>query len=326
MSKTIKYISFGKYETGGFKHELFFAQSLVNLLNEQGLNLVLQRIRKNKFYTNLFGYINLLLLGFTANASYNIVVARIAFTAVLRNLFNNNRTYIVLHNYDEQDGKSVWLKLYFKMLFALLRYVPLKRVSIITVAPYWVHYFETITRNNIKVHLFPNFFDNNYYTKFVTDNKKKQIHLGQWSFKNHPDVFTLAEQLHKEGYYCHMSTNYKNFAAKHTSFDVLYFEEFDNYLKHMAESQFTIAFTAINEGWNRVAHESILVHTPVIAYAKAGLKDLVDESHSYAVNNIAEAIAIIENKNEPVNSHLLAHYDISYCNNYLKPITAELLS
>lgn len=326
MSKTIKYISFGKYETGGFKHELFFAQCLVNFLNERGFNLVLQKVRKNKFYTNPFGYIKLLLLGFTANAGYNIVVARVAFTAVLRNLFNSNRVYIVLHNYDEHDGKSVWLKLYFKVLFALLRYAPLKRVSIITVAPYWVQYFESITNGNIKVHLFPNFFDNSHYTKFITSHKKKQIHLGQWSFKNHPDVFKLAEQLHQKGYYCYMSTNYKNFAAQYPCFDVLYFEEFDSYLKHMAESRYTIAFTAINEGWNRVAHESVLVHTPVIAYAKAGLKNLVDESHSYAVNSIAEAIAIIENKNEPVKSNLLAHYDINYADNYLKPVTADLLS
>jgi 2-succinyl-5-enolpyruvyl-6-hydroxy-3-cyclohexene-1-carboxylate synthase len=150
--------------------------------------------------------------------------------------------------------------------------------------------------------------------------KKKQIHLGQWSFKNHPDVFEVAKQLTAKGYYCYFSTNFKDFAAKNSNYEVVYFEQFEDYLTQMAASEFTLALTAINEGWNRVAHESILVGTPVIAYAKAGLLDLVNESNSYAAISIADVLKTIENKNVQVNSSLLANYNIKNVNDYLNKI------
>jgi len=346
LIKTINYISFGKYETGGYKNELFFAEQLCKYLNKENSDIQLNIIRKNKFYTNPFQYIKLFLLGLKANGNYNIVVARVALFALLRNAFTQNKVYIVLHNFDKNDGKSFWLKWYYNYLFWVLKNTTNKNVSIVAVAPFWVNYFKNKINNNIPVHLFPNFFDGEFYEKFfqncsfveqknsqfersreqsysvsttldMTSTKKKQIHLGQWSFKNHPDVFEVAKQLTSKGYYCYFSTNFKDFAKKTNDYEVVYFEQFDNYLTQMALSEFTLALTGINEGWNRVAHESNLVGTPVIAYAKAGLLDLVNESKSISANNINEVLQVIENKNVHVNPSLLAHYDIKNVYNFL---------
>ncbi len=324
MSLKVKYISFGKYETGGYKHELFFAQQLTQFLTKQNKQAELKIIRSNRFYENPLAYLKLFLSGLKANGNYNIVVARVAVFAVLRNLFAKNKVYIVLHNFDEHDGKSIWLKWYFHSLFFLLRNLPNKNVSIVAVAPFWVNYFKSKINNNIQVHLFPNFFENDDYERIRNSSERsvnrnqKQIHLGQWSFKNHPDVFELAKQLTLKGYYCYFSTNFKDFAKKTNDYKVVYFEHFEDYLTQMAISEFTLALTAINEGWNRVAHESILVGTPVIAYAKAGLLDLVNESKSYAAKNIADVIQAIENKNVQANPSLLAHYDIKNASDYLR--------
>lgn len=346
MKKFIKYISYGKYETGGYKHELFFAEQLQQFLNLKGEHVSLEIDRKNRFYTNPFAYIKLFLLGLTAKANYNIVVARVALFAVLRNAFTQNKVYIVLHYFDKNDGKSFWLNLYYEALFFVLKNTKNDNISIVTVAPFWVKYFKEKIKNNITVFYFPNFFDGEFYEKFVkknsqfelensqfersreqsnnvstpldmTNHKKKQIHLGQWSFKNHADVFEIAKQLTEQGYYCYFSTNFKDFATKTSNYDVVYFDQFENYLTQMALSEFTLALTEINEGWNRVAHESILVGTPVIAYAKAGLLNLVNESKSIAANNIEEVLQAIENKNVQVNPNLLAHYDIKQAANYL---------
>ncbi len=317
MKKFIKYISYGKYETGGYKHELFFAEQLQQFLNQKGEHVTLEIDRKNRFYTNPFAYIKLFLLGLTANANYNIVVARVALFAVLRNAFNKKKVYIVLHYFDKNDGKSFWLNLYYQALFFVLKNTKNKNISIVTVAPFWVQYFKEKTKNNIPVFLFPNFFDGEYYSDFIAVNKKKQIHLGQWSFKNHADVFEIAKHLTEQGYYCYFSTNFKDFASKTSTYEVVYFDKFENYLTQMALSEFTLALTGINEGWNRVAHESILVGTPVIAYAKAGLLDLVNESKSIAANNMEEVLQAIENKNVQANLHLLAHYDIKNAADYL---------
>lgn len=320
MKKVIKYISYGKYETGGYKHELFFAEQLHQYLNKKGENVSLEIVRKNRFYTNPLAYLKLFLLGLTANANNNIVVARVALFAVLRNVFTKNKVYIVLHNFDKNDGKSFWLNLYYEALFFVLKNTKNKNISIVTVAPFWVQYFKEKTKNNIPVFHFPNFFDNEYYADYTTVNKKKQIHLGQWSFKNHPDVFEIAKQLTSKGYYCYFSTNFKDFASKTSTYEVVYFNQFENYLSQMALSEFTLAITGINEGWNRVAHESILVGTPVIAYAKAGLLDLVNESKSIAANNIEEVLQAIENKNVQANSSLLANYDVKNVDDYLNKL------
>ena len=320
MKKFIKYISYGKYETGGYKHELFFAEQLQQFLNQKGEHVSLEIDRKNRFYTNLFAYLKLFLLGLTANTNYNIVVARVALFAVLRNAFTQNKVYIVLHNFDEYDGKSFWLNLYYDALFFVLKNTKNDNISIVTVAPFWVQYFKEKTKNNINVFNFPNFFDGEFYSDFIAVNKKKQIHLGQWSFKNHADVFEIAKQLTEQGYYCYFSTNFKDFATKTSNYEVVYFDQFENYLTQMALSEFTLAITGINEGWNRVAHESILVGTPVIAYAKAGLLNLVNESKSIAASNMEEVLQGIENKNVQANSNLLAHYDIKNAADYLNKI------
>lgn len=349
MKKFIKYISYGKYETGGYKHELFFAEQLHQFLNQKGEHVTLEIDRKNRFYTNTFAYVKLFLLGLTANVNYNIVVARVALFAVFRNAFTQNKVYILLHNFDKNDGKSFWLNLYYEALFLVLKNTKNKNISIVTVAPFWVQYFKEKTKNNIPVFHFPNFFDGAFYEKFLqnhklvehknsqfersreqsnnvstpldmTKRKKKQIHLGQWSFKNHADVFEIAKQLTNQGFYCYFSTNFKDFASKTSTYEVVYFDQFENYLSQMALSEFTLALTEINEGWNRVAHESILVGTPVIAYAKAGLLDLINESESIAANNVEEVLQAIENKNVQANPSLLAHYDVKNVIDYLNKI------
>jgi glycosyltransferase involved in cell wall biosynthesis len=328
LKKFIKYISYGKYETGGYKHELFFAEQLHQFLNQNEENVSLKIVRKNRFYTNPFAYLKLFLLGLTANAEYNIVVARVALFAVLRNIFTQNKVYIVLHNFDKNDGKSLWLNLYYNALFYVLKNTKNDNISIVTVAPFWVKYFKEKIKNNIPVFYFPNFFDGEFYEKFIQKNsqfelenrKKKQIHLGQRSFKNHPDVFEIAKQLTNQGYYCYFSTNFKDFASKSSTYEVVYFDQFENYLTQMALSEFTLAITGINEGWNRVAHESILVGTPVIAYAKAGLLDLINESKSIAANNVEEVLQAIENKNVQANPSLLAHFDIKNAAEYLNKL------
>lgn len=320
MKKLIKYISYGKYETGGYKHELFFAEQLLQYLNKKGEKVSLEIVRKNRFYSNPFAYLKLFLLGTKANGNYNVVVARIALFAVLRNVFTQNKVYIVLHNFDKNDGKSLWLTWYYETLFFVLKNTKNNNIFIVTVAPFWVTFFKQKIKYNIPVFHFPNFFKNEFYSGFIALNKKKQIHLGQWSFKNHPDVFEIAKQLTDQGYYCFFSTNFKDFATKTSTYEVVYFDQFENYLTQMALSEFTLAITGINEGWNRVAHESILVGTPVITYAKAGLLDLVKESNSISANSIEEVLQAIKNKNVQAKPNLLAHYDVKNVDDYLNKI------
>jgi glycosyltransferase involved in cell wall biosynthesis len=79
---------------------------------------------------------------------------------------------------------------------------------------------------------------------------------------------------------------------------IRYFESPENYLQEMAASLYTLALPLFNEGWNRVAHESILVGTPVIGYPKGGLADLLKQSNSHMAHHKEDVLHIILNPQE----------------------------
>lgn len=224
-----------------------------------------------------------------------------------------------MHYYDDRDGKSELLKWYYKALFAIIKKSPNNKVLLVTVAQYWQNYFKQNGLTNCMV--FYNFFEPTLYKAIIGSNKKKQIHLGQYSWKNDLTIKKLAAQLHQHGYYCYFSTNQPlDVQYKTAEFDVIY-EDFNAYLKRMAESLYTLALTQINEGWNRVAHESMLVGTPVIGYHNGGLGELLKGSNAFLVNNYQEAYSIIiNNESKAINHDFLNEFSATNAHSIAKPI------
>ncbi|MFN4084174.1 MAG: hypothetical protein ACK4K9_11135 [Bacteroidia bacterium] len=273
---------------------MFFAETLQKKIIEFTAKCELKTYRKERFFNGFWGYIRLLLFGFfKANASINIVVARIALAAIIRNWFNTKKVIIVLHYFDERDGKSLLLKYYYKVLFYFIKNSNPQKVAVVVVADFWKQFFEKLGFN--KVFVFYNFFDPNVYKPYFGSTKENLIHLGQYSWKNDNEIFSLAQKLHKKGFKCYFTSNNKNEESLSTEYYKVIYQNFIEYLDMMSRSRYTLAFTAINEGWNRVAHESMLVGTPVIAYGNGGLGELVKGANNFIVNNIDEAFVIIIN-------------------------------
>lgn len=316
----IKYISHGIHKTGGYRHEMYLFQSVVNHFKNKVETQQIHRIEKE--FRNIFGYFRLLIWTFfKSNATINIVVARCGISSILRNWFNQNEVWIVLHNYDEKDHKSSFYAYYYKVLWLILRKVKHHRFKIIAVSPFWKKYFKEEMKI-VNVYLFPNFFDTAFYKDFKIKQKNKWVHLGQFSSKNDPQIYKLAKQLTQIGYYCYFSTLDEKLAHPHNGqFEIIYFINFDDYLNQMAMSSCTLALTSINEGWNRVAHESLLIGTPVIGYKRGGLGDLLRESQSVDVKNIDEAFTCILNSLWVLPSEdFILKYDTFQAENYLKKI------
>ncbi len=288
----IKYLSFGKFKTGGYRHETILYDSLVKYLSKNH-SVKAEKLRLHRYFENPIAYLKLLWWAFkNADADINVVTSRLAIPAMIKNSRNNKQVWIVLHNYDPNDGKSEWMKLYYKWLFKRLKNTNHSRFKIITVSPFWKQYFkEEIGITN--TYIFPNLFDVKYYRKLATQEKNPWIHLGQLSSKNDPEIYKLAEELVKDGYYCYFSTLDANEVRQNGNFGIIKFDTFKDYLEQMAKCCCTLALTEVNEGWNRLAHESILVGTPVIGYDKGGLGDLLRESNSLVVRNIEEAYTCI---------------------------------
>ncbi|MFI5222383.1 MAG: hypothetical protein ACHQK8_08665, partial [Bacteroidia bacterium] len=210
---SIHYLSHGITETGGFRHERFLFEKIKEHFKKNDFEVSANSFRFNRVFKG-FSQHKLLWLGFIdSNADVNLVVARIAVSAVLRNLFSNRKVIIVLHYFDERDRKGILLNAYYHFLFYLLRNLRPRNVSVVAVSQFWIKYFTDKFNNRIPVFLFPNFFDTVFYKKYISANKSKQIHLGQFSWKNDIRIFEVANKLSAEGYSCYFSTLNKNEAG-----------------------------------------------------------------------------------------------------------------
>lgn len=322
MSKMrIHYISYGEVKTGGYRHEKCLYDTLCALKSES-TQVNGQLIRRNRLFKSLMGYLDLILWSyFKSNADINIVTARTALSAVLRNWFTQNEVWIVLHNFDENDGKSARMVTYYSLLFKWLKKARHQRFKIITGAPYWVQYFKD-EQGLDNVFLFPNFFDLKVYEPFRKNKKDRWVFMGQWSTKNDIQLIALSKRLSQLGYYCYFSTlNAREVKDFNGSYEIISFDTHENFLEQMSRATCTLALIRVNEGWNRIAHESLLVNTPVIGFKRGGLGDLLKESHSVIVNSIEEAYNCIEGGVWVLpDDNFVEKYDIKNTTIYLKEV------
>lgn len=308
----IRHLSHGSIETGGYRNELFFAQTLQHFIH----NSTLKVFRQRRNFSGL-NHLALQWWGFkNGNAEHTVVVVRLAMVVLLRNIFTKNHIYIALHNYDENDNKPTLLALNYFLLFNFIKLFN-QRVVVFTGALFFQKLLEQKTRR--KVYLFPNFFNTEMLAGFKKPFKEKQIHLGQWSDKNSPALFILAQKLTTLGYHCYFSTLNEILVKVEENYEIVFFSSYEGYLKQMAESQYTIAFPAVKEGWNRVAHESILVGTTLLGLNKGGLGELLKESNMVTVNGVDQALEIIVSAKHPTPSEsFLRRYDIANAPSFLE--------
>ena len=321
----IRLLRSGKFLTGGARYEGFLLEGL----KKEFLNGPVEVITDKK----VFGMITYQIQGLflfikgwlNSNADANIVTAKIALSSITRNLLTKNKTIIVLHNYDNNENKRLGLRNYFLILFSILKANP-PRVCIVCVSPFFLDFFKK-EFVNLPIYHIPNLFPVENYKIKVDQKDQKKILLGQYSLKNDNSVYVLAKLLTKAGYHSFFLTLNPNEASVKEDFEIKYVP-FEEYLMEMATSYCSVAFTGEAEGWNRMAHESILVGTPVIGYARGGLGDLLRESDSYIVNTAEEAFDLIVNGKVVFkkNEAFIEKYDASNSKRYLDPLMKFILS
>ncbi len=287
----VKYISYGKHITGGYLHELFFVNALCDGLKSKGSKIEFLEIRFPQLFIGFFAYLKLQIYTFKAlkNVNIAVVVSRMAWPVLVKVIFNRQfKSFIVLHHLDWSVPFSFFHHFYIKVFLFLLNTFKTQRIGLIVVSPFWLNEVQK-NYNKVSVFLFPNLLNPNDYKIDTTITKSNCIHLGQWSWKNDSSILDLALQLHQKGFTCYFSTNIPDEQCIHAHYSVIY-EDRLAYLKRMAAASWTLALTQYKEGWNRVAHESILLGTPVIGYANGGLSDLLKISQSIIVDSTDDAL------------------------------------
>jgi len=337
---SLNHISHGAQITGGYLHEKHLSESLA-----KALGATHHELRQWHYFENKNAHISLLIWAYkNAHADINLCVSRLALPSILKNIFSKRKTLVVWHYFDDFDKKSKFLKSYYHLLVRVALLISPNKLAFVAVAPYWKNYFEKEFKLK-KVFYFPNLFEPNVYATYRGTEKKKQIHLGQVSFKNSAELFYIAEQLANRGYTCYFSTNDPKKVYQSNYYQVIYFEKHTDYLQEMAASEYTLAMPAIAEGWNRIAHESLLVGTQVIGFNKGGLGDLLRGANAFIVGtkpihpaiaafsakeftnqtpppSVVNALYLILNKAKaPIDEAFLATFDSHKTVQYLREIT-----
>jgi len=315
----INLINQGILPNGG----LIFEDNILEMLSSEFIKRKIQVIAKKKTFNKKFSglpqYIKLVLGALKyCNASVNVVSTRIAISSIFRNLFSKNKTVYVVHHLDQND-KSKYYRVYNDILFKILT-LKLLNVCVVCVSPFFYYILKQKIRH-IPVFLVPNLFPNQLYLSNRLEKNNNKILMGQYSNKLHPQIFKLAKKLTERGYYCFFTTLDPSATGKFETYDIKSLS-FSEYLNELASSCCSVAFPKINEGWNRMAHESILLGTPVVGLDMGGLGDLLRESDSYIVTSADEAFQLITN-NEIVfrtPDSFIRKYDISNSAQYLNPL------
>ncbi len=316
--KTLQYISHGSSKTGGYRHEWMLGNYLA-----QTLHVTFKEYRAALNFKGLTGFLRLWRYAFKhANGNINLTVQRMILPVLLAGILNNRKTIVVLHHYDKREQNSWLYHLNVSFLIHLLK-LNLNKLKVVVVADYWKDWLIDKGVNESSIYVVPNLFDTEVYAMVKHSIiKRNQIYLGQFGAKQHPLIFEIAEDLKAAGYHCFFSTTSPegthiaaNYEVKHLSFEA--------YLKELAASLYTVCLTSFNEGWNRTAHESLMLGTPVIGNNAGGLGQLLKEAHQPIVSTKEEVIALIlQKQNIHIPESLFKQYHINQILYYAKPLVA----
>ncbi len=315
----ITYLSHGQNETGGYYHEKMFCETLSDVANN--CDICYKEIRFKRNFKGIWGWVLLFLKAFFAAKGETIVtVARLAWPVYFRYFFNKNRIIVVLHNYDPRDNKP---KLYFYLLKRFFKVANSRKdkISLVVVAEYWKNNLSTNLNFKGNVFLFPNFFDNAklHFYRDVVHKKSNLIHLGQWNDKIDKKLYRIfIHALEHAGLVCYFSDNQGTVIH---DFPVTQFNTHEAYLKQMALCKCTVILNKIEEGWNRVAHESMLVGTPVVSNGVAGLSELINMGNGHIIHTVEEAIDLcLNDRLNTIDYKALEKFNISNKNTFVQPI------
>ena len=190
--------------------------------------------------------------------------------------------------------KTLYHRWYFYNLLRKLK----KCNAIVTVSEHWKKYFEERHCKNVSV--IYNSFDPELYGKpeedeasFRTRNGiplgKKIIYIG--NAIREKGVAEVYDALKNSDYHLIMTGPRNRVPELRVQYLNLKRKE---YLQLLSFSTVVICFSLMEEGWNRIAHESLLSHTPVIGKESGGMTELLLKSGQIIVRDKSEIREAVE--------------------------------
>lgn len=198
-----------------------------------------------------------------------------------------SKNILLLHHFDNFLAKGI-LGYYIRFCESYISKKKHNFSQLITVAKYWTNFFENKGFTNIRS--IYNWFDIPQYkirseevfefiSKYNLNSSKPIIYLGNSQLEK--GTLDAYNSLKDKGYLLITS------GSPRLKLPILNLNlNFKEYLTLLKAASVTILMSKFPEGWNRIAHESILMGTPVIGSGMGGMKELLEESGQIICENI----------------------------------------
>jgi len=168
--------------------------------------------------------------------------------------------------------------------------------TLVVVSQYWKEYFSNIGFSRTKIIYNP--FDIEKYLEH--DSQQIKLFKEKYALDNKPIVYIGNPQKSKgtdntyealKGLDIHLVTS----GGGELTLPILNLNlDFKEYILLLQASSLSVLMSQIDEGWNRVAHESILCQTPVIGSGRGGMGELLSESGQVICKDFSGLKKIVE--------------------------------
>lgn len=235
-----------------------------------------------------------------------------------------NKKILILHHYDSEENVHAFLNPLLKnRLLSSLKKFDL----IIVVSTYWKNFFSSyVSTEKIQViynsfdvdkinNIISNFNKTEFIKKYNIPENKIVVYAGNaLKIKGYDEVI---KQLTDEKYFVITSGNKDEDAALENLHLTLNYTE---YIQLLCCVDVTVIFSKFQEGWNRIAHESLLCKTPVIGRDVAGMGELLHNAKQTVIkdgDNLPQLIeAALNNKEAILHGWKYAsQYNLEYFKN-----------
>lgn len=257
------------------------------------------------------------------------VIIKEIYPVAVSKINSKSKNVAVIHHIDENySGQTFAHKLFFKML---QRKLP-KMDLIIVVSEFWKRKLQAMGCDNI--HIIYNSFDLNDY---VVRESEVATFRKKYSLSEKPIVYIGNAHAQKGAYEAYnalknldveliMTGNKNNAPDIPVRFLAL---EKKDYITLLHVSNAVVLMSKLCEGWNRVAHEALLCHTPVIGSGSGGMSELLTKANQVITTpeNLEQHVIHILNNPHNADSgfEYVKQFDMNYFNNAWQTSIKNLL-
>ncbi len=232
----------------------------------------------------------------------------------------------IVHHIDERIFlKNLGRRIFYNNLIRNLKKMDL----VVVVSKFWEQFL--LKKGIKKIKIVYNSFDVKKYNfqfneiekfkkKYKLNNGKPNIYVGPYSIGK--GVNEIIKFIDKKKYNI-ITTSKKSDISEIYNF---YFND-DEYRLFLSSCDLVLCMSNMPEGWNRIAHESILANTPVIGSGSGGMKELLENSNQYILKNINDLNKSIERilKNKKNIAKSGFKYASQFDNYYFKNMWGNIL-